>query len=85
MRPQGLSGTLGPLILKVKLSSSTIFHGELILALSVRIYLVVVDIYIVDCRLYTSRGSGGATLCHRDLPTPTIFEKINGKLLYLSL
>jgi len=29
--------------------------------------------------------SGGATLCHRGLPTPTIFEKINGKLLYLSL
>ena len=29
--------------------------------------------------------SGGATLCHRGLPTPTFFEKINGKLLYLSL
>jgi len=30
-------------------------------------------------------ASGGATLCHRGLPTPTIFEKINEKLLYLSL
>ena len=30
-------------------------------------------------------ASGRATLCHRGLPTPTIFEKINGKLLYLSL
>ena len=36
-------------------------------------------------RVELAPGSGGATLCHRGLPTPTIFEKINGKLLYLSL